>query len=560
VENLERGGLESEQCFRFLLEQPKRHILVCFGLGYDVNNWLRDLPRDALERLWAENNCYWKDYRLEWIPGCWFKVQHIGGLTVTVNEVFRFFQTSFVKSLEAWKIEAPDVIARMKLQRGSFKRQEFAEVKHYCLQECQLLTDLMEQLRAVCKEVGVVPRKWIGAGALANALLNKQQMGTYHAHDLDIASQTVAEGAILGAYYAGRIELIHQGVHSNIQTVDIRSAYPSATMALPSLAGAKLVHRKRFTRGTHGIFRVRWDCKSDSTLLSPFPVRQKQSIYWPSSGEGWYHGVEVEAALDCGYPVEVLEGWVLKHSGEQPFRWVESIYRERARLKNEGRAAEKVLKLGLNSIYGKLAQGQGFKGAPQWQSYFWAGYITAATRAKVLRAATASKGIVMVSTDGIFCKQPGVRASNKLGGWEFGKVQELFAAQAGVYQGINPDQEILKSRGFFAAEVDYDALREGWEIEGSNYIYHYESTRFMGLGISLMRKDFSVWRTWRTDRRALSLAPERKEIGQAGILTPCRGPLVSEPYVPKVSLSEQQSRELETQLIEGRDQPLKTEF
>lgn len=553
VVNLSRGGLSTKQCLDFLLTRPKRHILVCFGLGYDVNNWLRDVPRDILEHLWEENHCYWGDYRIEWVPGCWFKVKHVYGATVTVHEVFRFFQSSFVKALESWNIGQPEEIARMKAERGTFKRVDIEAVTKYCLKECELLVELMNQLRDVCIEVNMVPRKWIGAGALAAGLLNREGMQEHHAYDLDIATDSVATDVVLGAYFAGRIELLHQGVHKAVKTVDIRSAYPAATQDLPSLAGAKLVHRKRFDPTKHGIWHVSWDYRQNPPLISPFPTRQKQAIYWPSAGTGWYHGVEVAAVINAGYDITVHEGWVLKESGKRPFNWIAPLFAERKRLKEEGRAAEKVVKLGLNSIYGKLAQGYGFNSRPDWQCYFWAGYITAATRAKVLSAAVRSKGVIMISTDGVFCKQPGVKPGSDLGGWEFGAVDELFAAQAGVYQGITPEQEILKSRGFFAQEVDYDELREGWETEGANYIHHYDSTRFIGLGVALMRKDFGVWRQWVTERRALILNPERKQLGDNGILTPYPGPLESEPYVPKLTLIE--GRALDQ--AQGMDQQLK---
>lgn len=551
--NPQRGGLTTSQCFRFLTNQPKRHTLVCFGLGYDVNNWLRDLKRDALETLWKTNVCYWGDWRIEWVSGCWFKVRHVSGASATVHEVFRFFQSSFVAALEAWKIGAPEEIERMKAERGTFRRADIEAVTRYCLYECRLLVELMDQLRGVCKDVHLTPRKWIGAGAVAAALLNREKMGGHHAYDLDITTPEIADESILGAYFAGRIELLHQGVHSSIKTVDIRSAYPSACLSLPSLDGAKLHPAKRFDPSRHGIWKVSWDLRGSSVLIAPFPVRRKQSIYWPIAGSGWYHTVEVAAVIAAGYPVTVHGGHVLRESGVRPFSWISPLYKERAKLKQAGHAGEKVLKLGLNSVYGKLAQGYGFNSRPRWQSYFWAGYITAATRAKVFTAAVNSKDVVMIATDGIFCKKPGVRPGKSLGGWEFGGVDTLFAAQAGVYQGITPKKEILKSRGFFAKEVDYDELREGWESEGADYVHYYDSKRFLGLGVSLMRKDFSVWRTWRKEKRAIMLMPERKTLGEHGILLPYPEPLESEPYQPKMTLIE--GRALDQ--LQGMDQPMK---
>jgi hypothetical protein len=424
----------------------------------------------------------------------------------------------------------------------------------------------MEQLREACDEAGLTPHRWIGAGSIASALLSRQGMADHHSYDLDIGTEQVVGDAVLGAYFAGRIELMRQGVFHRVKTADLRSAYPAAARQLPSLDGAKLVRRKRFDPDKHGVWRVRWDCHANGArgegngggqltgLLAPFPVRQKMRIHWPLAGEGFYHGVEVAAAIAAGFPVEVLEGWVLRESGERPFGWIESIYQERKRMKAEGRAAEKMVKLGLNSVYGKLAQGFGYKGRPRWQNYFWAGYITAATRARILQFASRSAGLLMIATDGIFATAPaGLGRARGLGSWEGGEVEQLFTAQAGVYQGITADGEILKSRGFFASEVDYDELRAGYELEGPNYIHHYQSTRFIGLGVALMRKDFTLWRNWNRETRSLILAPERKGVDGEGVLTPPPGPLVSEPYQPKVDLIEGRSLDQ----MQGQDQPLR---
>ena len=549
-------GLHTHMCLEFLLRTPKPAVPVCFGLNYDVNNWLRDLPRHTLKALWETHVCYWRSFRIEWVPGRWFSIGDTDGRRVKVHEVFGFFQTSFVKALEDWSIGQPAEISRMKGQRGDFKRADIDPVTRYCLKECELLVTLMDALRGACEDSGVVPRSWIGAGATAMALLSKHVDYDHHAYDLDLASEQVVEDAVLGAYYAGRIELLRQGVYHHVKTADLRSAYPAAATALPSLDGARLINRKRFDPGKHGVWRVEWKFDSHpSPLLAPFPVRQKHRIHYPLAGSGWYHTIEVATAIELGYPVDVKEGWILKGGSDaQPFDWIPAVYKERAKLKTAGAPAEKVLKLALNSCYGKLAQGYGFNSRPKWQCYLWAGEITAATRARMLRAAVAVTDPLMISTDGIFCRglPHSIRDSAELGRWEIGDVDELFTAQAGVYQGITPERTYVKSRGFYAREVDYDQLREGWESEGHRYTHIYDSRRFIGLGVALMRKDFGVWRKWVDEKRAIHLSPERKGI-QADCLTPPAGPLDSEPYVPKLSLTDQKALDQ----MQGMDQPLK---
>jgi hypothetical protein len=565
--DLRPGGLHTIAALEFLLQAPKGSLQVCFGLGYDVNQWLRDLPRRQLVELWERNLTYWKDYRIEWVQSKWFSVKAIDGRFAKVSEVFGFFQSSFVAALEGWGIGSPAEIKRMKAARGSFTRSEIERVTRYCEAECALLAELMDRLREASREGGVQPANWIGAGSIANALLRRHGIESHHRYDEEIASDHVAKHEIRGAYYGGRVELLAQGVHRHVASADLKSAYPHAARSLPSLKASKLRKRKTFNAGRHGIWRVRWDLRgrgsgAGASPLAPFPVRHRESIFYPLAGEGFYHTIEVATAIELGYPVEVRYGWVLvgKNIDVRPFDWVPDVYRARARFAAEGNAAEKMIKLGLNSVYGKLAQGEGWLGErPPFQNYFWAGYVTAATRAAVLRMAARCRGPIMIATDGIYAAElpgRGFGRAGALGSWEVGSADRLFAAQPGVYEASTNGRTVAKSRGFFASEVDYGELRRGWETEGVDYVHHYDSTRFYGLGVALQRSDFAVWRQWRTEQRSILLLPERKLANPDGTLSPFPGYLESEPYKPKVSALEKRA---EDQLF-GVDQPMIVEI
>jgi hypothetical protein len=564
--DLRPGGLHTAAALEYLLQAPRPSLQVCFGLGYDVNMWLRELPKPALRHLWEHNVAYWRDYRLGWVPGRWFEVTAPDRRYAKVTEVYGFFQSSFVRALRDWSIGEPAEIARIeseKAARGTFTRAEIEKVTTYCRSECAMLVELMGQLRDACRQARVVPASWIGAGAMATALLNREEVKPHHRYDLDLASDHVAREVIQGAYFGGRVELLHQGVHHDLAAADLISAYPAAMRELPSLRGARLVKRKRFNPARHGIWKVRWDLRggaadSEGPLLAPFPVRNKFSIFYPLAGEGHYHSIEVANAIALGYPIEVDYGYVLqgKAIAERPFAWISEVYRARLQLKREGRAAEKAVKLGINSVYGKLAQGYGLHSRPKFQSYFWAGYVTAATRARVLAAAHAAVDPIMIATDGIYARRFGkLGPARGLGNWERGGADKLFAAQPGVYEAERDGVALQKSRGFFASEVDYEALEAGFAIEGPDFNYHYNSHRFNGLGASLARKDFSVWRTWTDETRSIMLWPERKVAGPDGRLYPFPGKLTSEPYKPKLSLTDQRALDQ----LDGMDQPMVVE-
>lgn len=579
--------LTTPECFDFLLSQvssetgrrhKKKPVFVCFGLNYDVNMWLRDLSREALEAVWSlgeavycpkgSGNDWTLWYKLTWLPGHMFRIQK-NGASVTIYEVWGFFQSSFVTALGKWGLEATPEMKFMKSHRGDFSTTEIDRVKDYCLSECNLLVQLMDKLEEACVEAEIVPRQWMGAGSLAGKLLSSRKwMKVAHRYDRDIGPDEAQE-PILCAYFGGRVELLKQGEFKHVHTADIRSAYPHAITQLPSLEHSRLVHRKGYNPGEpHALWHVRWSDLHGPIM--PFPVRCKKTISYPTNGEGWYHACEVYEALNLGYRFEVLEGWVLENDGgdNPPFAWIPDLFRLRAQWKAEDKPAEKVLKLALNSTYGKLAQGVGHKNLPPWQSYFWAGEVTARTRARMLEAAhtVGFENCIMISTDGLFHVNHRAKIAdmNKLGGWETGSYDSLFAARAGVYLAEKDGERIARTRGFYTpkwdsenkvwiGEVDFDKLRGEYASHGVYGKLEYESKRYIGIGSALMRKEFSVWRTWEADKkRVINLMPSGKRVTPDGAFLPLDERLPpSEPYEPKGRYDSVEDR------IQEADQPLK---
>jgi hypothetical protein len=104
------------------------------------------------------------------------------------------------------------------------------------------------------------------------------------------------------------------------------------------------------------------------------------------------------------------------------------------------------LKLGLNSLYGKMAQRSGRGPYPDPVS---AGLITAITRAKLIEAISqAPEAIVMVATDAVFSTRPlALDVGEGLGQWEEKIWPDLFIAQPGVYWSPTDLENSVKSRG-----------------------------------------------------------------------------------------------------------------
>lgn len=567
-------GISTRACLDFLLGLEKRRTgatVVGFGLGYDVNCWLRDLPRDALAELWERGQVGWQHrgrrFWIEWIPGKLFVVKG-PGRQVKVYDAWGFFQSSFVAAIGKWQIgqqaERDEVIAR-KAERADFDVAQLDDVRHYCQLECRMLVELMGRLVESLDAASLRPAAWYGPGAIAAKLL-QQRVKAAHLHDG--LWPEYPRDAIMRAYFGGRVELFQQGQLADCTTYDVRSAYPAAATRLPWLRGGEWERVDRFAdHQPHGIYHVRF--RSCSQAVTPFPVRIRRAIYYPTAGEGWYHAAEVKAAIETGHHVDVIEGFVFLPVVERaPFEFVDEFYTLRAQLKDRGDPAEYAYKLALNSLYGKLAQGLGFAGkTPAFQSYLWAGEITARTRGLLLRMLMRDpRRAVFAATDAVaFAGDPILPRSVSLGGLERSHLPDLFTVQPGVYHARDRDGfERARSRGFFVRDLDFDAMRRLWQLEGRFGQYAHTSRRFLGLGSSLPRVDWpACWRRWVDEPRTLKFYAQRKwyqdsqgPIALVDRLVPPSDPgQPSDPYVPKLGQLDLGSGFEDADFLAGLDQP-----
>lgn len=562
-------GLSTVRCFEFLLGMPRKAIHVAYGWSYDVNMILRDLPLRELLELWHSGTTHWKSYRIEWIPSKWFVVKS-GGRRVKVCEAFGFFQSSFVNALRKWDIEPTEEIETMKQERSAFDAGMKSQVISYCLAECRQLVTLMDEMEIALEAVGLKLSSWVGAGSIASALMSREGIKYFLVHDQEFGKDIF--NAIRCAYFGGRSELFLQGSFTKLWDYDISSAYPSEARSLPALPNGTWKHRRKFCHHPYSLWRCEWSLES-TTIASPFPVRASENrgdIFYPYRGAGWYHYPEVSTALALGYDVKVREGYTFHPATDKkPFKFIPEVYEHRRELKAEGHAGEKVLKLGLNSLYGKTAQGFGWKGRhPPFQSYYWAGLITSGCRARILELAAENlNDLVMVATDGIFfASDPGIPTSEGLGGLELTVFDDAFVAQPGVYSASVDGETVGRSRGFFSREINFDDLRTGYEETGPSYVGRYEATRFVGLGASLVTNSLDKWRTWQTVERKLSLYPSRKFIADIEPTNPVRhlSPAMpvgefSKPYMPKPTSTPITGDELDALVsyVQGTEQPLK---
>jgi DNA polymerase type B, organellar and viral len=349
------------------------------------------------------------------------------------------------------------------------------------------------------------------------------------------------------AFFGGRIELLkHGNTTKRLFEPDVSSAYPATIAELPSMEGGRW---RRVINPTFeeirrsnilSMFRVRTRGFSEKHPLFPFPFRcDGGAVVYPPDVDGLYMRDEVLAGfewLQAFAPmrtIEVTEALIFEHADPtfKPFAWVKDLFDYRAELikanRNDVRAI--VIKLMLNSIYGKFAQGIGsFGRLPKYACPWYAAAITAATRRKLMSAAlTNPKSVVAFTTDAMVTdapiefdtSPPGVK---ELGQWGFPETYE----NGGVFvmpgmnctPGNGLERAKMKSRGVSpalaigvaeTAELTFEKIMleivpACWAAGESEYKYAVQTYNRLGAAVE-SRFPKRVIGTWSVSERTIEL-------------------------------------------------------
>lgn len=485
---------------------------------------------------------------------------------LTISDASGFFASSFVSAIEKWEIGTPEIrlaIAAMKDKRSDFQHGFDQEVFDYNALECVLLAELMDKLRETCYDLGIYPQKWQGAGQAAQALLVKEHFPLRKHSDLPKPVEEFAERA----YSAGWFELFRVGPIGTVHSIDVASAYPHAFASLPCLlqGHGQWVLTPWEERVTDvGMFPVEAslpDNQPTPIIGALFYRSVDKNICHPASTNGVYWANEISAA-QAHYAAHAPQmtltigsGWQWVQTCEDhPGAFVEQYYQERLKLGKSAKGI--VIKLMLNSLYGKAAQRVG---TPPYSNSVIAGLITSTTRTRLIEAATllGPENIVSFQTDGIFATamSPDLDAVEKgtpprLGQWEHELVTDLITIQSGVYAYTNDKGEIVaKSRGFSAnpmierlPEFAKQWSKRGWE--GSVKVT--QKDKFIGTRLAAHRNKAELAGTWQPDVREMGYASngERRELGEHGRTRSLRFPPKLEPPIAVSNAYDDRAAEL----------------
>lgn len=493
----------------------KKAIYISFAFGYDATHILRDISSREIARAMANDQTIWGRYGRYFIKYYHRRLLHIirvkdpknpfkttsngqktfdTDVSMRIWDTFGYFQCSFIKALALWGIgttEEQATIKKGKEQRGSFNEVNTQEIIDYNTLELKLLNQMMEKVREAAQNIDIILNRYDGAGSVAAAIYKKELPKDY-IRSIELSDELDTVGHY--AYFGGRIETIQYGNASGsrytrgIYRSDICSAYPSVIAELPDLHTALWHHYSGQTDvfRSFALYKIHWKFKRAYPFY-PFPYRERTgNVSFPREGYNWVWGAELLAAQTSGIldhcTLKIEEYWTYERNNQgnteatpagnessdiissdsYPFQFIRRYYTHRQAIKRRIQAgiAESndngvslIIKLGLNSLYGKTAQRIGYDKEkhqrPSFYNILYAGYITAVTRSKLFSAAFPKRDtIISLATDGILSTEPlDVDEGIELGQWECDTFDGIVHVQSGVYWLKQGEKWIEYSRG-----------------------------------------------------------------------------------------------------------------
>lgn len=418
-----------------------------------------------------------------------------------------------------------------KARRNDFKSGDWPleRIKAYTTQELRKLSVAVSVIRKSAFDDGIRLRRLDGAGNLSAGMVRKYKVMRHYKGLM--TKFNAGEEQLIGyrTDFGGRIELIQRGFHEGgvVNKYDEKSSYPHKCLIQPSMIGGVW---EKLEYGEFGwadienasplsMVQIRWAFperyvdEHGVLQIVPWyalPYRlEGGGIRFFSKGWGWYRRddavllkrwLETFAKLGAcvhedGSPFKMSKGEMqrlgaavpycmvdlievrLFHpaNDERPFGFVSEVFERRKRTLARiptGRydISEKVDKLGLNGLSGKVAQSIGGSATKPPGSYnvHYASAIRAGTRRAIGEAALqAPHEIVQFCTDAVFSKVPlNLNEGKELGQWERDEVKGLLTVQSGVYSYTKAGKITNMSRGYMAGSVDLDDIEKRLEQEG----------------------------------------------------------------------------------------------
>jgi len=437
---------------QFLTQHKFRKSLNWFyNLNYDIRAILRHIPEKNISELYHNKSTEINNYKLTFLSHKFFTIRK-NKHTYNFYDIAQFFpgglDNASKKFLNNKKQSTIDAI-----QLGSSKNYWYNNLQNiikYCIHDShlteQLATLFYSNLWSTFK---FNPKKPFSAGSISQEFFinNSKYIPTIY----NIPSKILEIHQ--NNYRGGRIEILKRGFFKNLQSYDLKSAYPSEMINLYDYSNGTWIKSIDFDEKYHGYYKVKFSWFHENIGFMAFNI-DNRTIY-PNTENciSWMNERELKILNNnpnyCNY--EILEGFTF-HPFQEIFPYRDLILKifnlkESAKDLN----SRTIYKLYINSIYGKTAQAIYDKNIKKYKTGklynpIYANRITTNTRVKLLEESLKiPKKVIGYATDSIQTQNAKIPTKNALG-----KFTHEYTANESVIlmAGIRYTDKKQKLRGF----------------------------------------------------------------------------------------------------------------
>lgn len=251
------------------------------------------------------------------------------------------------------KITPPDWLGKKRPQN----RTEWETLKKYNVRDAEISAKFMVFVQETIIDLG--GEMQLTSASTSLNLFRRKYLKRYWVKESSVTKRDV-EPLIRDAYYGGRTEAFARGYIKDANYYDINSLYPSVMrneFPLPQSAEYIREPAAYLIKVYHGVSTVK--IRAPKNIHIPLlPKRHNDKLMFPrGTFTGSYNHVELRAAMKLGYKILEVTKQLIYTEVFSPFKeYVEDLYEKRLEYQQQGSPMQLVVKLMLNSLYGKFAQ------------------------------------------------------------------------------------------------------------------------------------------------------------------------------------------------------------
>lgn len=259
--------------------------------------------------------------------------------------------TNLGKILNLPKLKKPSCIGRLPKNKAEKK-----EIVTYNRRDSEISREALEFLYNSFHSLGATPKLTIASTAMS-LYKNRFLKDAYFLHRRELLED------LFKGYHGGRVEAVSRGFIRSYNYGDINSLYPSVMLGeFPDPNSVRISYKNdtSFIYNFEGSSLIKIHCPIMKYPLLPAVIPFGDSfklIFGYGVMEGWYNHNEIRKAVSLGYTIMKVKKTIYYKETCFPFdNYVKELYSLRLQYKKEGNPMQLVVKLLLNSLYGKFCQ------------------------------------------------------------------------------------------------------------------------------------------------------------------------------------------------------------